>query len=216
VQPVDAELASSLGSGPASGVLVNSVVGGSPAARAGLEPGDVIVDIDGDAVRTPGELIASIGANAPGKTVALRMLRAGEERTMQVRLAERDDARAGGADRGMRAPAQATPSSRLSAMGLALEALSARDAANLGIEAEEGALVIGRVQEGSPAANAGLAPGDVVRRIGARVVRTLDEVSAALDALGEGASVPVLVERDGRARFVLIRAASDESDTRRR
>jgi membrane-associated protease RseP (regulator of RpoE activity) len=135
---------------------------------------------------------------------------------LRVRLAERDDARAGGADRGMRAPAQATPSSRLSAMGLALEALSARDAANLGIEAEEGALVIGRVEEGSPAANAGLAPGDVVRRIGARVVRTLDEVSAALDALGEGASVPVLVERDGRARFVLIRAASDESDTRRR
>lgn len=211
VQPVDAELASSLGSATATGVLVNSVVDGSPAARAGLEPGDVILDIDGESVRTPGGLIATIGSNAPGKTVEIRTVRGGEQRVAQARLAERASN-----ERGARPPEPAAPSSRLAGLGLAIEELSARDAANLGIEAEEGALVVGRVEEGSPAANAGLAPGDVIRRIGARAVRTLDEVPAALDALGEGASVPVLVERDGRARFVLVRAQRDESDTRRR
>ena len=83
--------------------------------------------------------------------------------------------------------------------------LSASDAASLGVTAEEGALAVERVEEEGPASAAGIEPGDVIRRIGNRNTHTLDEANAALDAMREGASIPVLVEREGRARFLLVK-----------
>ena len=101
-------------------------------------------------------------------------------------------------------------------LGIELEELTAADAANLGMTAEDGALVVGRVEEEGRACRAGIKPGDVIRRIGKRPVHTLDEINAALDAFREGASIPALVERDGRARFLLIRPAKQPSDTKSR
>ena len=214
VQPLDAALAASLGAGDSGGIVVNEVVAGSPAADAGLEPGDVIVSIGDRRVRTPGELVATIGATAPGDEIGLEVLRAGDARAMRATLSERKDGTAAGGTR----PAAARPSA-IGRLGLAVEELSPRDAAALGLgdggtaegAAEEGALVIGRVEEGSPAARAGLAAGDAIRRVGRQSVRTLGEFAAAIEALGEDASVPLLVERDGRARFVLVHPASAES-----
>ncbi|MFM1821760.1 MAG: hypothetical protein RI967_26 [Planctomycetota bacterium] len=214
VQPIDAALAASLGAGESGGIVVNEVVAGSPAADAGLEPGDVIVSIGDRRVRTPGELVATIGAAAPGDEIGLEVLRGGDARAMRATLSERRD---GAAARSTR-PAAARPSA-LAPLGLAVEELSPRDAAALGLgggdaeddAAEDGALVIGRVEEGSPAARAGLSAGDAIRRVGRQPVHTLDELLAAIEALGEDASVPLLVEREGRARFVLVRTASAES-----
>ncbi len=212
VQPVDDDMIASLGSDSATGVLVNSVAADSPAESAGIQAGDLITTIAGNSVRTPGELIAIIGAREPGATINIHAVRDGEERTIDATLGEReDDANARPAKK---SPEMKKQLSALDALGLTLTELSANEASSIGIEAEGGALVVERVAETGPAARAGIEPGDVMRRIGSRATHTLDEVTAAIDALREGSSVPVLVERDGRARFVLIRTQTNPSDTR--
>ncbi|MFM7050692.1 MAG: S1C family serine protease [Planctomycetota bacterium] len=90
VQPADTRMPQGLRSAGETGVLVNRVERGSPAARAGIEPGDVITAIAGRTVRTPGELVAAIGETAPGAEIDLRALRDGGERTIRATLAERD------------------------------------------------------------------------------------------------------------------------------
>ena len=217
VQSADDELLASLGATDTAGVVVNAVTNGSPAAEAGLAPGDVITAVDGQRIRTPGELIATVGERAPGSAVEITALRRGDERRLHATLAERtDDGRASAAKK--QAPA-AKPSA-LARLGLALTELSASDAAAIGLAIEgsgvEGSVVVVEsADDGGRAARAGIAAGDVIRRIASREVRTLDEASRALDGLGEETSIPMLVERDGRARFVLIRGGTNPSDTRR-
>ena len=209
VQPADDEMAASLGADGAIGVVVNQVVPGSPAQDAGLEPGDLITEIDGAKIRTPGELIATIGQRSPGSELAITAFRSGERERFSATLGERAE----DGPRKAKAPGAKPATSALERMGLTLTEISAADAAGMGITAEEGALAVERVEEEGPASAAGIEPGDVIRRIGSRDTRTLDEATAALDAMREGASVPVLVERDGRARFVLVKPASDRAPT---
>ncbi len=214
VQQIDHDLASSLGATSNSGVIVSSVAHGSPADRAGLEAGDVIVGIAGQKVRSPGELVASIGASDPGAAIEIVSIRDGRERTMHATLTERKDANPSAFEEQYDKPTKPLP--QLSALGFELEELNAAEAANLGMTAEDGALVVGRVEEEGRASAAGIKAGDVIRRIGKRPVHTLDEMNAALDAFREGASIPALVERDGRARFLLIRPAKQPSSSNSR
>ena len=207
VQPANDDMAASLGAEGAIGVVVNEVVPGSPAQEAGLEPGDLITEVGGAKVRTPGELVATIGQRTPGSELAITAIRAGEREEFNATLGERAD----DVKQKSKTPKAKPSATALEKLGLTLTELSASDAAGMGITAEDGALAVERVEEEGPAAAAGIAPGDVIRRIGSRNTRTLDEANAALDAMREGASVPVLVERDGRARFVLVKPAADPS-----
>jgi serine protease Do len=99
----------------------------------------------------------------------------------------------------------------LAALGAAANMGAA--AANSG--AETGAVLVESVNANSPAANVGIAPGDLIRRLGARTVHTLKQAQSALKEIAADAAVPALVERQGQSRFVLIRAAPTSSDTRR-
>ena len=210
VQPADGEMLAGLGAEEEAGVLVNRVERGSPAEHAGIEPGDLITAIAGRTVRTPGELVATIGEIAPGSEIDVRAIRDGRERKMQAVLAEREDdhARRGARDAG------AKPMSAMDRLGFALRALSHADAQAAGIESDGGALIVERVAEDSPAARAGIEAGDVIRRLGSREVATAEDARAALAAIAPASAVPALVERDGQARFVLIRPETAPSDTR--
>ena len=208
VQPADGDMAASLGADGAIGVVVNQVVPGSPAESAGLEAGDLITEVGGAKIRTPGELIATIGQREPGSALEITAFRAGEKEAFSATLAEREDDKRAKTHAKGKTPEKSKPASALDRLGMSLTELSASDAAGLGISAEDGALVVERVEEEGPAAAAGIEPGDVIRRVGARNARTLDEANAAMDAMREGASVPVLVEREGRARFLLLKPAA--------
>ena len=233
VQPASEEMLASLGVEHASGVVVNHIEKGSPAQRAGLEPGDVITNVAGRSIRTPGELIATISEIAPGKEVDIRAFRSGTEERMRATLAERKDESAPAKGMQGKHGSAAKPSSALARLGLALRSLSADEAAamdatrpraNAGDDEanssgndndkdNDGALVVERVDEDSAAAAAGIEPGDIIRRIGKTPVHTLDEATTALDAIKKRAAVPVLVERDGQTRFLLIQtqAAAPEN-----
>ena len=223
VQPADAKMLAGLGIAKDAGVgvLVNRVESDSPAAKAGIEPGDLITSIAGRSVHTPGELVATISEIAPGSEVDLRAIRNSDERRMRATLAERPDVGGPQAERN----SAAKPSSASVKLGMVLREISADElaapgavadigaAANMG--AETGAVLVESVNANSPAADAGIAPGDLIRRLGAHTVHTLKQAQSALKEIAADAAVPALVERQGQSRFVLIRAAPTSSDTRR-
>ena len=211
VQPADGEMLAGLGMTGDAGVLVNRVEHDSPAARAGIEPGDLITSVAGHPVRTPGELVAAIGQVAPGSEIDLRAMRNGDEQRIHATLAERQD---DGAPRAAHENS-ARPSSAIGRLGLALRALGPGDARGMGIDAEDGALVVESVEDGSAAAQAGIEAGDVIRRIGQRTVHSLKDAQDAVAANTGGGAVAMLVEREGRTRFVLLRPTEAPSDTRR-
>ncbi|MEY4821866.1 MAG: hypothetical protein RLY72_1518 [Planctomycetota bacterium] len=224
VQPADAKMLAGLGIAKDAGVgvLVNRVESDSPAAKAGIEPGDLITSIAGRSVHTPGELVATISEIAPGSEVDLRAIRNSDERRMRATLAERPDGSAPQAERN----SAAKPSSASVKLGMVLREISADElaalgaAANMGAAAansgaETGAVLVESVNANSPAADVGIAPGDLIRRLGAHTVHTLKQAQSALKEIAADAAVPALVERQGQSRFVLIRAAPTSSDTRR-
>ena len=214
VQPVDDDMIASLGCDSASGVLVNSVARGSPAEAAGILAGDLITTIAGKKVRTPGELIAVIGEREPGAIITLHAVRDGESQSIDATLGEREDAKQA---RGMKkSPEMKQQLSAIDKLGFTLKELTAEEVTQLSPMADDGALVVERVAPEGPAALAGIEPGDLIRRIGSRATHTLDEATAAIDALREGPSVPVLVEREGRAQFILIRPMAEAPANRSR
>jgi serine protease Do len=159
-----------------SGMLVTEVAGGTPAARAGWMPGDVITRIDGVPVASgfPQTILDSLAA-ADSHTVVIR--RGGALRSTALsRLAPVPDARANGD------------------LGIALAAPSSTTA------------VISDVRPGSAAANAGLRSGDRLIRVGSTSVRSLAEAQRLLGQLRSGDSVVFLVfVRDSVARGALVR-----------
>ncbi|MEY2716738.1 MAG: hypothetical protein RIT24_3081 [Planctomycetota bacterium] len=191
VQPADDEMLAGLGAGARRGVLVNRVERDSPAARAGLAPGDLITEIDGVAVRTPGELIAAVGGLAPGREISLASVRNGDEQRLRATLAERQDDDA--------------PRAEAAKLGLSLRLLDERDAKAAGATDGSGAVVVESADPSGAAALAGIRAGDLIRRIGTREIRAVADAHRAIAEAPDNGALAMLVERAGAARFVLVR-----------
>lgn len=173
IQQVDEELARGLGFDGESGALVASVVPKSPAAKAGLQPGDVIVGINGEDVKQLKELTHRIAAVKPDNVVELAVWRNGERTTLEVSVGE--------------SPAEAAEARRDAPetkprLGVTLGALTPDARQRFRVdEAVDGALVTS-VAPGGPAAARGLRPGDVIVMVGQSPVTSLEETANAIEA----------------------------------
>jgi serine protease Do len=203
-QPVDAAMAAALKM-PATtadaqrGALVAGVERDSPAAKAGLQPGDVVTMLDGKPVRNPRDLARAVADQRAGSRADMKLWRDGAERSLRVEIAAQpgaDRARTGAED-------PATPR-----IGVSLAPITpqARMALRLP-EGAKGALVQG-VEPNSRAQEAGLRPGDVIVGVG---TTTTEDPQAALRALRDanagGGAVALRILRDGRAAFIAVPAA---------
>lgn len=199
LQPVDRTMADALGLTEARGALVAGVEKGSPAEAAGLRAGDVVVSVDGAAVRDPRGLARAVADLKPGARADLRVHRDGGERVLAATVAELRDGPTKQAD------AKEAEGGRL---GLALGALT--DEARRALDLPEGTrgAVVAEVRDGGPAAEAGLRPGDVVTAVGDRSVAGPDEAVRAIREAqaSRGGAVALRVLRDGAAAFVALRA----------
>ncbi len=189
VQDLNQSLADSFGLKRVDGALVSNVAPNSAAAAAGLKSGDVITEVNGEAVVRSGALSSLIGMAAPGERVKLKVWRDHAERTIEAKLGGADDAKVV-ADAGSNADG--------GQLGLALRPLT-KD------ERREAKVESGMVVEdvGGAAARAGIETGDVLLAINGRSIESIEQVRSVLAA--KPTSVALLVQRDGEKIFVPVK-----------
>ena len=190
VQDLNQTLADSFGLKRVEGALVANVAPDSAAAAAGLKPGDVITEVNGEPVVRSGVLSSLIGMSAPGERVKLKVWRDKGERTIEARL--------GGAEEAGKQAAAEQAATDGASLGLALRPLTndekraAKVSGGLVVENASGA-----------AARAGIAPGDVLLAINGRSVESVEQVRSVVSAKPK--SVALLVQREGEKIFVPVR-----------
>jgi serine protease Do len=192
VQEVNQELAESFGLDKPRGALVSAVDAGSPAAKAGMQPGDVVLKFNGKEIGNSGELPALVGGVAPGSEVQIEVWRKGKTQQLRATVEEMKNlaARVGEAAPGGAATGK---------LGLALRPLSGEEKGR--IEGGRG-LVVEDVAEG-PAARAGIQPGDVILAANGEWVSNVEQLRNQLDRAGK--TIAVLVQRGEQKLFVPIR-----------
>ena len=201
IQELTQDLAKQFGTTETKGVLIGDVLVDSPAKRAKLERGDVIVEFDGRLVENPTQFRNLVAQTPIGKKVRIKLLRNGKERDQEVTIAEQpktmaraetdaegDEARGGGAF-----------------AGLEVRELTTDVARRFNIPRDRRGVVVVRVADGSPAEEAGLQVGDVVVEINRNPVASLRDFAKATGALSPKDSALVLVLRNGRSTYLTIK-----------
>jgi serine protease Do len=202
--PVTKETAQAFGLPNTNGAIISSVNAGSPAAKAGLQAGDVIVEYNGRPVTDSDSLVSMVVATKPGTTVPVTIYRENKRQTLSITPDELDleaeanggrSPRPDGADRG--APTATD-------FGMQLEAITPEAARQLDLPRGRGGAIVADVERGSVAANAGVQPNDVILEVNREPVANLSQVTRALQNATAGRPVFMLVWRDGQQYFVTM------------
>ncbi len=192
VQEINQTLAESFQLDKPEGALVSSVEPGSPAAKAGLQVGDVIRRVGGQAIVASGDLPALIGQTLPGSTVALDVWRKGHGVVLSAKLGDASDPTV--------KVARADNAADQGRLGLALRPLAPQERRAAGLEADGGLLV---EDAQGPAALAGVEAGDVLLAVNGAKVQSIEQVRALLGPSTK--SLALLIQRDGSQIFVPVR-----------
>jgi serine protease Do len=184
------------------GAVVKTVSPGGAAAKAGLEPGDVVIAYNGKPVASRDELVQMVVATKPGTSVPVRVVRDRAEKTVNVTVDELDlEAEGNLASRNRER--DDTGQSTSTGFGLRLQNISPADARELKLESSRGALVAD-VDQGSPAARAGLRPGDVIVRVGREPIASATDAQRELTKVPSRGTAFLRVLRDGQETFVSV------------
>ena len=198
VQPITADLASSLGLSDVRGALVNQVEPGSPAERAGLEQGDVITEVAGRRVSDGNELRNAISSTTPGTSVALKIVRDGRASDVSAKLDELK-AQADENDRDERG--NSTSPGRF---GMSVTPLTPDLAREYSLPPSTKGVVVTDLDPDGAAAESGVQPNDVIEKVNGRPTTTVAELKTAIEHT-DGKPVLVLVSREGRSLFLTLR-----------
>ncbi len=199
VHPVSPEDVEALNLKDRRGAMVVQVPPG-PAATAGIEPGDVIIEFNGTPVNRSEDLPEIVAATAPGTTVPVKVIRQGQERTFSVRVEEltleaeanrQADAGPSGGDTG-------------AGFGITLNNMTPEMARQFELPAGTRGAVVTDIEPESPAARV-LQPGDVILQVAGKPVANMTEASAALRAVPSGRAVGLRIIRRGQEQFVTVR-----------
>ena len=187
------------------GALVASVVPNGPSAKAGLEPGDVIVQFNGKPVKDRDALVSMVIATPPNTTVPVRVIRDKEEKTLNVRVGELDldaEQQALGNGRGGR---DTTPQQEASSgFGMSLSNITPDVARRLRLDADTRGAVVVDVDQGSPAAKAGIMEGDVITRVGRANIGSVADASRELARVPSGGTITLRILRGGQDTAVVV------------
>ncbi|HVV40090.1 MAG TPA: Do family serine endopeptidase [Nitrobacter sp.] len=199
IQPVTKDIADSLGMKKAEGALVAEPQKDGPAAKAGIESGDVITAVNGETVKDARELARTIGGIAPGNTVKLDVLHKGQDKVINLTLGTLPNklAKADFDDNG-----NGSSSGSVEVPKLGMTVAPARTVAGAGKEG----VVVTDVDPNSAAAERGFKEGDVILEVGGKNVASSDDVREAIKAAqaDHKHSVLMRVRTGGTARFVAV------------
>jgi serine protease Do len=197
VQDVDASLARSFELDRPRGALVSFVDPDGPAKKAGLRPGDVVLEVNDKAIDQSADLSNTIAAITPGTNTKLTVWREGKEEHVDVRVAQLEEPESRAA-----AIQPSSKSEEGAKLGLVVRPLSREEKQSVGTE---GSIVVEDVQ--GPAARAGLQPGDVILAVNNRSVKSVQDLRAEAAKLRGGDAAALLVERGGNQIFVPVRVS---------
>ena len=193
IQPVNAALEKQFGLKNGKGALVADFTQGSPAAKAGVERGDFIVEYNGKAVQSPNDLRNMVANTKPGTVVPITVLRQGKRVTLQVKIGEQ--------------PSKLTqvqkPSVQNALSGVDVQDLTPAVRQNEGIPARIEGVVVTQVAEGSPAQGV-LGQGDVIMQLNHKTITNVEQYLAEARTIGKSQTALLLVYRQGQVFYLTI------------
>jgi len=191
-QDVTPALAKQFGSNETKGALVGDVSADSPAAKAGLKRGDIILELNGKQINGSNDLRMSISMMQPDTTVTLKVQREGSQKEMAVKLAE------------LPTPQEESSNEKGSSdgalEGVEVQSLDAQTAKQLGLPSESKGVVVTDISPSSPVAETGLRRGDVIQEVNHQPVKNVAEFEQAMKKAGKDSLL--LVNRRGNTLFL--------------
>jgi serine protease Do len=189
VQDVTPEIAESLGVAARKGALVADVVSGGPAERSGLRSGDIILQADGAAIQSAGDLTRRVALARPGASLSLDIQRDGRHRTLRLKTDQRPSEQ------------------QLAQNGPGPGGAGGEGSLGLAVSPRPGGgLAIAQVAPGSDAARKGGRPGDVIEQVSGRPVNSAQDVRSAVSSARAAGRKSVLMKfaRGGRHIFLAL------------
>ena len=200
IQPVTKELAESFGLPKPAGALVSSVEKGSPAEKAGIEAGDVILKFGGKDVNSSEDLPRLVGGTRPGGKAAVQLMRSKAPREVTVVVGEMPDEARTAQRPQRRGPGGKPPAESVSRLGMTLSEPTAEQRNQLKIA---GGVLVEDVQ--GAAARAGIRRGDIILAVNNLDVKTLEQFGQLMGQFEKGKIVALLVRRGGNALYIPFR-----------
>jgi serine protease Do len=193
-QDVTPAIAKAFGEKEMRGALVGDVSPAGPAQKAGLQKGDIVLEVNGKAIADSNDLRMTISMMAPETNANLKVFRNGSEREITVKLGELPTTRA--------AVERQDSGSKSSLSGVSVEGLDAQTARELGIPADSQGVVVTDVRPSSAAAEAGLRRGDLIQEVNRKPVKNTSDFERAVAASKE--ETLLLVNRKGNTMFLAV------------
>ena len=192
VQQLTPDLATSLGMDKSTGALVSTVVEDSPADKAGIKVGDVIIEYDGKPIQQSSQLPILVARTDVGKSVPLKVFRAKEEMRLSVTVGE------------LKEDEIVASASKKNDLGLTVQGLPPEIARSLGLEDTQG-VIVAAVDPGGPGAAAGFRRGDVILEIDRKPIRSLSDYEKAI-AEAKDKNLLFLVRRGDANIFLALKS----------
>jgi serine protease Do len=202
IQAVSPEIAQAVGLESAKGALVSGITADSPAAKADLRQGDVILSYDGKAVKKMRNLPRLVAGTRAGETAKIELWRDGKKKTVSITIGQLKPEILASVE-----SSQIKPTGTASqALGVHLATLDDASKAQLNLSKDTNGVVIAQVNPEGRAAAAGLKPGDVIEKIGSIVVTNLVDADAAF-VKARSSTVLLLINRGGEELFIGVKLA---------
>jgi serine protease Do len=185
IQNLSPELAEYYGVKDGKGALVGEVFEGDPAAKAGIKPKDVIIEVDGDKIEDSRDLSQKIAEIRVGEKITIKVVRGGKEHTFRLEIAKRTE--------GKESLALQQPKGETD-LGMTVSTLTRELARQLNISETEGIVVVSVEQDG-PADKADVQEGDLILEIDHKPIKTLEDYQSQIKKVKKGETIPLLIKR---------------------
>ncbi len=192
IQEVTPDLAKSFGLKENKGALVAQVTPGSPAEKAGIEQGDIILEFEGKKITEANDLPRIVASTPVGKMIALKLSREGKVMDRSLKVGEMDEKEV-----------TAKTSSSHQSLGITVQNLTPEIAQGLGLK-KSGGVVVAQVEPGSPADEGGLQEGDVIREINRKPVKNTQDFMQKLEKAKDQNTVLLFIQRGDHKLFAAV------------